>query len=217
MIFEKDHLYHIYNQGNNRQSIFLDKDNYVFFLEKIRNHISPYADLLAWCLMPNHFHLMVHVNEVELPISMGPTNAATTQNHALTQHHTSNLINQQKIRTFQHSIGLMLASYTRAFNNRNNRSGSLFRKQTKAICLSCSKNTARAWFDSQGITVINIQHHEMQYPNICFNYINFNPVKDRLVKQCEDWEFSSYADIKGLRNGKMINREKIDELGLVLQ
>ncbi|MBZ0244128.1 MAG: transposase, partial [Bacteroidales bacterium] len=174
MIFEKDHLYHIYNQGNNRQPIFFERDNYLFFLEKVKNHILPYADILAWCFMPNHFHLMVCVNEEELPVrqddNQDTTNIATLHSHALTP--------PSKTRSFQQSIGLMLASYTRAINNRNNRSGSLFRQKTKSICLSCGKNNARAWFDSQGITVINIQHSELQYPNICFNYINFNPVKD---------------------------------------
>jgi hypothetical protein len=57
----------IYNQGNNRQKIFFKK-NYLFFLNKIREHILPYANILFWCLMPNHFHLMVHVNKVEAEI-----------------------------------------------------------------------------------------------------------------------------------------------------
>ncbi|MFA5647265.1 MAG: hypothetical protein WC951_03050 [Bacteroidales bacterium] len=65
MIFEKSHLYHVYNQGNNRQRIFFSRENYLFFLEKIKKHVLPYADVLAWCLMPNHFHLMAYVNEVE--------------------------------------------------------------------------------------------------------------------------------------------------------
>jgi len=34
----------------------------------------PYADVLAWCLMPNHFHIMVYVNEVELVL---PTQGLT--------------------------------------------------------------------------------------------------------------------------------------------
>jgi putative transposase len=66
MHFENGHLYHIYNQGNNKQKIFFDRDNYVFFLRKIRTHMLPYCDVLAYCLMPNHFHLMVSVNEVQL-------------------------------------------------------------------------------------------------------------------------------------------------------
>ena len=66
MDFSKGELYHIYNRGNNRDKIFYTYRNYLFFLEKINAHISPYADILAWCLMPNHFHLMVYVHKVEL-------------------------------------------------------------------------------------------------------------------------------------------------------
>jgi len=66
--FVKGYLYHIYNQGNNKQNIFFFKENYLFFLRKIRTFILPYADILSWCLTPNHFHLMVLVNEVELVV-----------------------------------------------------------------------------------------------------------------------------------------------------
>ncbi|MFB6341095.1 transposase [Saccharicrinis sp. FJH62] len=62
MDFESDQLYHVYNQGNNKQDIFFCKENYLFFLKKIETHISPYADIIAYCLMPNHFHLMIKVN-----------------------------------------------------------------------------------------------------------------------------------------------------------
>ena len=68
MHFEKDLIYHIYNQGNNKQKIFFNRENYLFFLGKINTYIQPYADILAWCLMPNHFHLMVLVNEVEIEV-----------------------------------------------------------------------------------------------------------------------------------------------------
>ncbi|MFA5647266.1 MAG: hypothetical protein WC951_03055 [Bacteroidales bacterium] len=118
--------------------------------------------------------------------------------------------------TLNSSIGIMLRSYTRAINIQENRSGALFRQQTKARCLTCNDKINCSWFTSQGATRINMQHAEDQYPNKCFNYINFNPVKDGLVKQCEDWEFSSYPDIVGLRIGKLINRARIEEFGLVL-
>ena len=152
-----------------------------------------------------------------VPLVVNHSRALTPKHSRALTPQSRTLTPLDRTRSFQQSIGLMLASYTRAINKRNNWSGSLFRKQTKGICLSCSENIARAWFDLQGITMVNIQHSERQYPNICFNYINLNPVKDRLVKHCEEWEFSSYADIKGLRNGKLINREKINELGLLLQ
>ncbi|MFA5330111.1 MAG: hypothetical protein WC384_20120 [Prolixibacteraceae bacterium] len=67
MIFESGNLYHIYNQGNNRQRIFYLRDNYLFFLNKLKRHVLPYSDILAWCLMPNHFHLLVYVKQVYIP------------------------------------------------------------------------------------------------------------------------------------------------------
>jgi len=68
MKLEKGYIYHIYNQGNNRQKIFFQELNYEFFRQKIKTHILPYGDVLAYCLMPNHFHLMVYVREVEISI-----------------------------------------------------------------------------------------------------------------------------------------------------
>lgn len=226
MIFEEGHLYHIYNQGNNRQRIFFCRENYLFFLKKIECHILPYADILSWCLMPNHFHLMVHVNKVELSDSaptptptptQGLTSNTTTKG-STTQGLTSSqtLSSSSKGRTFNHSIGIMLRSYTRAINIQENRSGSLFRQQTQAICLTQNHGIARNWFTNQGITQINIQHPEKQYPNICFNYINYNPIKDRLATKCEEWEFSSYPDILGLRKSGIVNHQLIKEFGLIL-
>ena len=52
--------YHIYNRGNNYQPIFIEDKNYKFFLERLRSVFQPaQVDLLAYCLMPNHFHLLV--------------------------------------------------------------------------------------------------------------------------------------------------------------
>ncbi len=46
MYFESGGIYHIYNQGNNRQVIFYNRKNYLFFLRKIRTHILPL--LIFW-------------------------------------------------------------------------------------------------------------------------------------------------------------------------
>jgi putative transposase len=48
--------------------------------------------------------------------------------------------------------------------------------------------------------------NEKQYPQICFNYIHQNPVNAKLVKNATDWEFSSALDYRGLRNGKIVNK-----------
>ena len=33
--------YHIYNRGNNREPIFLERDNYLFFLQRMRQYLVP--------------------------------------------------------------------------------------------------------------------------------------------------------------------------------
>ncbi len=58
-----NHLYHIYNQGNNKEIIFKDRDDYIKFLKKVKTMISPYCDIISYCLMPNHFHFLLDVNE----------------------------------------------------------------------------------------------------------------------------------------------------------
>jgi len=115
---------------------------------------------------------------------------------------------------FNKSIGILLASYTRAINKQQNWSGSLFRSETKATCLTAVNGISPNWITKMGITEFIIDNHDMEYPNVWFNYILFNPVKDRLVKRPEDWEFSSYSDFIGIRKGNLINRDRIHELGL---
>jgi putative transposase len=52
--------YHFYNRGNNRLSIFRDQDNYLFVLRKIKKYLHELEiTMLAYCLMPNHFHFLV--------------------------------------------------------------------------------------------------------------------------------------------------------------
>lgn len=208
MQFEPHHIYHIYNQGNNRRKIFFDRDNYLFFLRKIRKHILPFTDILAWCLMPNHFHLMVYVNHTEIDeqlINSIPNTAWSRTRNA-----------SHKKMTLNTSIGIMLASYTRAINKQRNWSGSLFRSETKAACLTEINGITPAWITSMGITQITIHDPDLDYPNTCFNYILNNPVKDKLVSKQEEWEFSSSADFLGIRNGGLINRSRMDEFGLRL-
>jgi len=195
MQFEKGHLYHIYNQGNNKQKVFFERENYLFFLKKLKIHILPYADILAWCLMPNHFHLMVYVNHVEIAESGSATPSRAP---------TFNSLNK--------SIGIMLASYTRAINKQKNRSGALFRPKTKAECLDCFKGITPSFYNREGFTQINISNPEKDYPQVCFDYIHANPTKANLVDKDESWEFSSAQDFAGFRNGTLANKIKAKKI-----
>ena len=74
-----------------------------------------------------------------------------------------------------------------------NKTGSLFRQKTKIKSLSDAE--------------ILIGAKRQDYYFNCFHYIHQNPYRAGLVKKLEDWEFSSFKDYAGLRNGTLCNKE----------
>lgn len=53
-------VYHILNRGNARQTVFGDRADYSSFVALMREARSRYSvRIFAYCLMPNHFHLVV--------------------------------------------------------------------------------------------------------------------------------------------------------------
>lgn len=180
-------LYHVYNQGNNRQKIFYRKSNYLFFIRKIKEYILPYAEVFAWCLMPNHFHLMLYVNKEVLPISEKGSSA--------------------KLRTINNSIGIMLRSYVRAINKQEERSGALFRQTTKAECINCEDKFLPSFIMADGVSKININYREDQYPQVCFNYIHNNPIKAKLAHSLLGWDYSSAQEYYGGVRYGLVNKD----------
>ena len=61
--FQKDSVYHVFNRGCNKNKIFFETDNYLFLLNKINHYSKKFnISVLAYCLMPNHYHLVIRQN-----------------------------------------------------------------------------------------------------------------------------------------------------------
>ena len=62
-------VYHVIMRGINRQSIFEDDEDYEKFIETLRSYkaISEY-EVYAYCLMGNHFHLLLKVGKEDLAL-----------------------------------------------------------------------------------------------------------------------------------------------------
>jgi len=61
-VLEKDCYYHIYNRGINGTNIFENDGNKVYFLKQLSKYLSEKVSIFAYCLMNNHFHLVIRLN-----------------------------------------------------------------------------------------------------------------------------------------------------------
>lgn len=158
--------YHIYNRGNSKQSIFLDDQDRERFLKLLylcnskeridfSNDIvkkkmdawnfekgESIVDISAWVLMPNHFHLYITPK----------TEARLPSGNAITD--------------FLHRV---LTSYSKYFNARHQRTGSLFEGKFKSVYIN---NDTQAKY--------------------LFSYIHLNPIK--LIDS--KWKENGIKDIK---------------------
>ena len=118
MHIDQPGIYHIYNRGNFRQQLFFEDRHYKYFLTKCHLYIKPKAEILAWCLMPNHFHFLVYVTE----ISLAPVQVGAIVMPAITN-----------------GFRLLQSSYAKGLNKEQGRTGNLFQQKTKAICVNDGK------------------------------------------------------------------------------
>ncbi len=97
----KGNYYHIFNRANGESLLFYENDNYIYFLSKLKEYLNEYLNFYSYCLIPNHFHLLVSVKEIE-----GETNLSKV---------FSNFFN----------------CYSKSINKQQSRQGSLFNKPFK--------------------------------------------------------------------------------------
>ncbi len=83
--------YHFYNRGNNREGIFYEKANYAFFIRRIREYLLPSANVIAYCLMPSHYHIIAQVKGDEVSRSMQKLSISYTKTVNKTYHRSGSL------------------------------------------------------------------------------------------------------------------------------
>ena len=95
-------------------------------------------------------------------------------------------VRAEKPENLSDTIGAFLSDYTKAFNVRFERHGSLFQPRTKAKEI-----------DSE------------EYLITLITYIHQNPVRAKLVNKQEEWKYSSYLDLVGMRDGSLPSKDYI--------
>jgi len=121
MQFSEGSFYHIYNRGNDKGIIFFQERNYHYFIQKIEKYIFPNSNVLAWCLMPNHFHFLIQATIASLTVVKE---------------------NPVRINSLTEGIRMLLSSYTKGIQKQEAITGNLFQQKTKLKCVDEYLSTA---------------------------------------------------------------------------
>jgi len=77
-------IYHVTSRGNEQQDIFADNEDREFFLSILSKVVHRYNWVChAYCLMDNHYHLIIETLDAKLSIGMRQLNGIYTQNFNL--------------------------------------------------------------------------------------------------------------------------------------
>ena len=185
--FEEQGIYHVFNRTNNREKLFLSDENRFFFLKKYKEHLSSFIDTYCWCLLPNHFHLLVRVKSLAalrkgIEEKEFNSRSLTEKRFLDNQRTVSELIEQAFKRFFQ--------SYALAFNKVYERKGNLFYKPFKRV-------------------VVDKETHFTQ----AIIYIHANPVKHGLTKDFTGYKWSSWHSLISDSDTVLLRKEVIDWFG----
>lgn len=200
--FIKGEYYHVYNRGNSKQKIFLDKSDYERFIKylfvcntknnfKFRDNIidlkidafnfekgESVVSIGSWVLMPNHFHIYITINS----------------------HMSDMWENEGNKNVISEFMRKLLTAYVKYFNAKYKRTGGLFEGPFKSNHV---KNNNQARY--------------------LFSYIHLNPIKliqkdwkkegikdiQKSLNFLQRYKWSSYLDFSGVkrRENKIINLE----------
>lgn len=153
----KNAFYHVFNRGINKQPIFLQEEDYLFFLKKLQEIKLKYDhSIYASCLMPNHFHISIQTRKI--PIST--------------------------------ILASLTTSYSMYFNRTYSHFGHVFQNRYKSILI---ENNSYFFKLSQ--------------------YIYLNPVRDGLVDNPIDYNFSSIREALGKEPLRILDDDIVRLIG----
>jgi putative transposase len=189
--FSKDEIYHCYNRGVDKRVIFTDQQDYIYFLKLLRHFntsevlgslrmvehqtpVDPPVTILSYCLLPNHFHLVLRCN-----------------------------IDQPSFSKYMQRVS---GGYTMYFNNKFERSGSLFQGKFKAKHVGTDEylRTVLAYVYHNNIV------HDLYDVTLYRKGLNTN---DTLVRGLA----SNYGDEKQLEVVEIIKEMRSSRQGLELE
>ncbi len=185
-----DKYYHIYNHAIGDENLFREEENYYYFLQKYAQHITPIADTFAYCLMPNHFHLLVRIKREDDILTTFPK---ILDSSTFPKFQTLEKLEKEgnPLSPFlSKQFANLFSSYTQSYNKVYHRKGSLFLKNFKR-----KEITNEAYFTK------------------LIHYIHHNPVHHRFTDDIAAWPYSSYDSLLSDKPTQLKRNEVLDWFG----
>ncbi len=189
-------LYHVCSRVVDRRVIFGERERRKFmgFIKGGARFAG--VDLVSWCLMGNHFHLLVRVPPVDA-YTMDDEEVLSRMENIYTEPRMrhfrgiwermrSDAARQQFLSPFRARMG-NLSDYVKTlkqrfsqwFNGQNNREGTLWEGRFHSVMLSHNEGK-----DGQGLGLL---------ARFVAGYIDLNPVRAEVARQAEETDWSGYG------------------------
>ena len=184
--FANEEYYHIYNRGVDKRKIFLEEKDYFRFLKGMKefNRAEPIGSLMVKQKRDKRERQVLDTCSRRCPTPVVESLAEIIA-YCLNPNHFHLILKQsveKGISKFMHKLTM---GYTNFFNIKNKRSGALFQGRFKSIHVST--NEYLLWLSG---------------------YVNGND-KIHSLEASGAYEFGSYPDYLGLRNGVLCNQEEM--------
>ena len=154
--------YHLFSRAVGSEKLFLSHENYLFFLKKLKQHTASVCNVYCYALLPNHFHLLVKINE-----------ETAIKNHFLAVKNRAYNPLQNDLPDFiMERFSNFLNSYTKSFNKVNMRKGALFMDYLKRSAVNEDKDfTSFVWYIHK-----NAVHHGLTKNIGQWKYDSYSPL-----------------------------------------
>jgi len=183
---EQGNYYHIYNRAAGKGNLFRAHEDFTEFIERYFYYLYPCVQTFAWCLLNNHFHAMIRIRTHEEQSILYSQMAEGFQSDKFHGGLDPKLKPYNSSRQLSHLIN----SYTRYFNKKYDRTGTLIEGPLK-----------------RKKVVDNINFYHL----IC--YIHRNPIHHRITKTYSDYKHCSYLDFLTDKESLLEREEVIKGFG----
>jgi putative transposase len=180
-------FYHVYNRGINGEDLFKEDRNYSYFLKLYAKYIPPIAETYAYCLLKNHFHLLIRVrSEEEVMLNTSFPNVGRVLNPSDVTMDVTTIAAKRVSNQFSK----LFNSYAQAINKAYGRTGGLFEELFRRIPVEDENYLVQLVY-----------------------YIHANPQKHGFVADFRDYPHSSYHTHLSKLDTQLRRRELLDWFG----